>query len=64
MPDDVVRETGEWWLEPDIPRFALQVEIVVLRRLVESMALGVPRDRLPEDERETLDDILGRRSDS
>lgn len=33
-------------------------EIVLLHRLVESMALHIPRDHLPEDEAMMLDIIL------
>lgn len=33
-------------------------EIVLLHRLIESMALHIPREHLPEDERMMLDIIL------
>jgi hypothetical protein len=37
---------------------ARQLDILV--RLVQSMALGIPRERLPEDERDMLDYVLER----
>lgn len=58
MTEDVVRETGEWWMDPRVPTLNLQEEIAVLRRLVVSMALSIPRARLPADERDALDDAL------
>lgn len=58
MTEDAVEETGEWWMDPRSPTFDLQEEIAVLRRLVVSMALSIPRDCLPEDERDALDDAL------
>lgn len=58
MTEDVVRETGEWWMDPRVPTLNLQEEIAVLRRLVVSMALSIPRACLPADERDALDDVL------
>lgn len=58
MTEDVVKKTGDWWMDPRIPTSSLQEEIAVLRRLVVSMALSIPRDCLPADERDALDDAL------
>lgn len=51
--------------EPAIPlrivpreEMLLLIEVAILRRLVWCMALAIPREQLPEDERNMLDDIL------
>jgi len=43
-----------------VPRqeMKLVIEVAILRRLVWCMALAIPRDQLPPDEREMLDSIL------
>lgn len=58
MTEDVVKETGERWMDPHIPTAELQGENATLKRLVVSMALAIPRDCLPADEREALDEAL------
>jgi hypothetical protein len=58
MPEDVVKETGEHWLAHPLGDSELQITNAILRRLVGSMALAIPRERLPADERDMLDAIL------
>jgi hypothetical protein len=52
---DPWREARDWRAEAVKRR----IEVEVLRQLVLSMALGLPRDHLPDLERTALDDITG-----
>lgn len=60
MTEDVTAETGEQWMDHTQQALALQITNAILMRLVESMALAIPRERLAEDERAMLDQVLGR----
>jgi hypothetical protein len=44
--------------ENDPGTLILKTEVLVLRSLVTSMALGLPREALPPAERDVLDEIL------
>jgi hypothetical protein len=50
-----------WLAERDWRAEAIErrIEVEVLRQLVLSMALGLPRDHLPDLERTALDEITG-----
>jgi hypothetical protein len=50
------REQEDAWRSDAI---RLRTENGLLRELVVSMALGIPREQLPDAERHLLDDIVG-----
>jgi hypothetical protein len=52
---DPVRTARDWRAEA-IER---RIEVEILRELVVSMALGLEREQLPNQEREMLDAVLG-----
>lgn len=47
-------------MAPALMAERLQDEVSILKRLVESMALKIPRSHLPDDERDALDRALDR----
>jgi|1185.fasta_scaffold667506_1 hypothetical protein len=54
----MIEESGDAPMAPSQEVERLQFQVAILRRLVESMALRIPRERLSDEEREMLDDIL------
>lgn len=61
MAEGVSEETGERWIGTDAEVPDLQRRVSILCSLVELMALGIERERLPAAERDELDGILAER---